>query len=127
MYANFFRHGFKSKWFKKHCYGAFIFNGCDIGCHCPSIKQYCGCHLDPTQTDTELCSGDVYRGAVQLAWWERSAWQATDTRDAGSIPGSGRSLEKEMAAHSGILAGRIKWTEEPDGLQSMGLQRVGHD
>ena len=43
------------------------------------------------------------------------------------IPGSGRSLEKEMAAHSGILAGRIEWTEEPDGLQSMGLQRVGHD
>ena len=34
-------------------------------------------------------------------------------------------LEEEMAAHSKILAGRIPWTEEPDGLQSMGLQRVG--
>ena len=31
-------------------------------------------------------------------------------------------LEKEMAAHSSILAWRILWTEEPGGLQSMGLQ-----
>ena len=36
-------------------------------------------------------------------------------------------LEKEMATHSSILAWRISWTEEPGGLQSMGLQRVGHD
>ena len=32
-----------------------------------------------------------------------------------------------MAIHSSILAWKIPWTEEPDGLQSMGLQRVGHD
>ena len=36
-------------------------------------------------------------------------------------------LEKGMATHSSILAWRIPWTEEPDGLQSIGLQRVGHD
>ena len=36
-------------------------------------------------------------------------------------------LEKGMATHSGILAWRIPWTEEPGGLQSMGSQRVGHD
>ena len=36
-------------------------------------------------------------------------------------------LEKEMAAHSSIRAWRISWTEEPDRLQSTGLQRVGHD
>ena len=36
-------------------------------------------------------------------------------------------LEKEMATHSSILAWRIPWTEEPGRLQSMGLQRVGHD
>ena len=36
-------------------------------------------------------------------------------------------LEKAMATHSGILAWRIPWTEEPGGLQSMGLQRFGHD
>ena len=32
-----------------------------------------------------------------------------------------------MATHSSILAWRISWTEEPDGLQSMGSHRVGHD
>ena len=35
-------------------------------------------------------------------------------------------LEKEMATHSSILAWKIPWIEEPGGLQSMGLQRVGH-
>ena len=35
-------------------------------------------------------------------------------------------LEKAMATHSSILAWRIPWTEESDGLQSMGLQRAGH-
>ena len=35
-------------------------------------------------------------------------------------------LEKEMATHSSILAWKIPWTEEPRGLQSMGLQRVSH-
>ena len=35
--------------------------------------------------------------------------------------------EKEMATHSGILAWKIPWTEEPGGLWSMGLQRAGHD
>ena len=33
-------------------------------------------------------------------------------------------LEKEMAAHSSILAWEVPWTEEPGGLQSMGSQRV---
>ena len=37
------------------------------------------------------------------------------------------SLEKEMATYSSIFAWRIPQTEEPGGLQSMGLQRVGHD
>ena len=36
-------------------------------------------------------------------------------------------LEKGMATRSNILAWRIPWTEEPGGLQSMGLRRVGHD
>ena len=35
-------------------------------------------------------------------------------------------LEEGMATHSSIFAWRIPWTEEPDGLQSMGLHRVGH-
>ena len=37
------------------------------------------------------------------------------------------SPEKGMATHSSIFARRIPWTEEPGGLQSMGLQRVRHD
>ena len=36
-------------------------------------------------------------------------------------------LEKEMAPHSSTLAWKIPWTEEPGRLQSVGLQRVGHD
>ena len=36
-------------------------------------------------------------------------------------------LEKEMATHSSILAWEVPWTEEPGGLQSMGLQRVRHN
>ena len=36
-------------------------------------------------------------------------------------------LEKEMATHSSTLAWRIPWTQEPDGLQFMGLQRVRHN
>ena len=36
-------------------------------------------------------------------------------------------LEEGMAMHSSLLAGRILWTEEAGGLQSMRSQRVGHD
>ena len=50
------------------------------------------------------------------AFWENSV-QSLGGED---------SLEKGMASHSSILAWRIPWTEKPDGLQSMGLQRVGH-
>ena len=42
--------------------------------------------------------------------------------DSGLIPGLGRSLKKEMAAHASILTWETPWTEEPDELQSMGLQ-----
>ena len=36
-------------------------------------------------------------------------------------------LEEGIASHSSILAWRIPWTEKPDGLQSMGSQKVGYD
>ena len=42
-------------------------------------------------------------------------------------PGWEDPLEKRMATHSITFAWRIPWTEEPGGLQSMGLQRVRHD
>ena len=41
--------------------------------------------------------------------------------------GGEEPLEEGMTTPSSILAWRIPWTEEPDGLQSMGSQRVGHD
>ena len=47
--------------------------------------------------------------------------------DLGSIPVWEDPLEEGMATHSSLLAWRIPWTEEPDGLQSMRSQRVGHD
>ena len=50
------------------------------------------------------------------ALWETQV-QSLDQED---------SLEKGMATNSSILAWRIPQTEEPGGLQSMGLQKVGH-
>ena len=52
---------------------------------------------------------------------------AGTTKDAGLIPGLGRSPEEEMATHSSIPAWKIPRTEKPGRLQSVGLQRVGHD
>ena len=71
---------------------------------------------------------------------DRGAWQATvhgivrlrhkesacNEGDLGSILGWEDLLEEGMATHSSILAWRIQRTEEPGGLQSMGLQRVRH-
>ena len=51
------------------------------------------------------------------------AMQETQVRTLGQKD----PLEKEMVTHSSILAWEIPWTEEPEGLQSMGSQRVGHD
>ena len=51
--------------------------------------------------------------AMQETWVQSLGWEDP--------------LEKGMATYSSILAWRIPWTEEPGGLQSMGLQRVGTD
>ena len=51
---------------------------------------------------------------------------ARNARDSSSILGWEDPLEEEMAIYSNILAWEISWTEEPSGLQSMGLQRVEH-
>ena len=47
--------------------------------------------------------------------------------DIGSILGQEDTLEEEMATHSNILAWKNPWIEESGGLQSMGLQRAGHN
>ena len=49
--------------------------------------------------------------AMRETWVQSLSWE--------------ESLEEDMATHSSILAWRIPWTEEPGGLQSMGLQGVG--
>ena len=48
---------------------------------------------------------------------------STNAEVAHLIPGLGRTLGEEMATHSSILAWEIPWTEQPGGLQSMGLQK----
>ena len=53
-------------------------------------------------------AGDIEKTPVQSLGWENP-------------------LEKGMATHSSILARKIRWTEEPGGLQSMGSQRVRHN
>ena len=52
--------------------------------------------------------------------------KAGDVRDMGSSPGSGRLPGGELGNHSSVLTWRISWAEEPGGLWSIGLQRVGH-
>ena len=51
--------------------------------------------------------------AMQETWFRSLGWEDP--------------LEKGIATHFSILAWRVPWTEELDGLQSMGSQRVGHD
>ena len=66
--------------------------------------------------------------ASQVAQWIKNLpANAGDEREENSIPGSGRSPGGGHGNPSSILAWRIPWAEEPGGLQSMGLQRVGHD
>ena len=52
---------------------------------------------------------------------------ACNVGDLALILGWKDALEDSIAIHSSILAWRVPWTEEPCGLQPMGLQRVGHD
>ena len=69
----------------------------------------------------------ILEGGGGLPRWLSGKESACSAGDVDSVSGSGRSLEKEMATHSSILAWEMPWTEEPGGLQSMGLQRVRHD
>ena len=62
-----------------------------------------------------------------LPKWLRCKESACQAEDAGLIPESGRSPGEGMATHSSILAWNIPWTEEPDGLQSTGSQRIRYN
>ena len=64
----------------------------------------------------------IKSGASQVALEvKKPPAKAGDVRGAVSVPGSGRST-----THPNILVGKIPWTEEPGGLQSIGSQRVKH-
>ena len=63
--------------------------------------------------------------ASQVAQWRRSHLLMQEMQETKFLSlGREDPLEKEMSIHSSILAWEIPWTEEPDGLQSMGSQRV---
>ena len=69
-------------------------------------------------TYTLICASLVVQAVKHLStMWE--TWVRSLGRED--------PLEKEMANHSGTVAWKIPWTEEPGRLQSMGSQRVGHD
>ena len=65
-----------------------------------------------------------YRGTSLVAQTVKRLPAVRETQ----VPSLGRDdpLEKEMATHSSIHAWKVPWTEEPGGLQFVGLQRVGH-
>ena len=72
--------------------------------------------VERKKREREQCTG--FTDIVGLPWWlcGKGGWGGArflDWEDA---------LEKEMAIHSSVLAWEIPWTEEPGGLQSMGLQ-----
>ena len=76
-------------------------------------KQIADCSLlTPVLEDSASLVAQKVKNlpAMQKAWVQSLGWED--------------SMEKEMATHSGLLAWRIPWTEEPGRLQSMGLQRV---
>ena len=81
-------------------------------------------HLPQTQ-NSSLPDNKLGHAFIGLPWWLR--WQRICLqckRTGFDLLGWEGPLEKEMTTHSNILAWRIPWTDEPGGLQSMGLQRV---
>ena len=66
--------------------------------------------------------------ASQVAQWVKNLPAMQETQDMWiQSLGWEDPLEEEMVTHSNILAWKTPWTEEPGGLQSIRLQRVGHD
>ena len=78
---------------------------------------------DSATADSQVITGDMGASLVVQLVKNLPAVQKTQVRCLGWED----PLEKEIATHSSMLAWKISWTEEPGGLQSMGLQRVRHD
>ena len=77
-------------------------------------------------TEQRSLSQTASNNSLGLPWGTVKKLPAMQETQIQSL-GQEDSLEKEMAAHSSILAWRIPGTGEPDGLPSMGSHRVGHD
>ena len=70
-----------------------------------------------------FCNKMIATCCMGISWWLRDKESTCIAGDVGSMLGSGRSLEKEMANHSSILAWEIPWTEKPGRLQSTEWQK----
>ena len=87
--------------------------------------------------DWDVIDVEHYIGVRWTIWWfdfcmgfpggSDGKESTCSVGDLGLIPGLGRSPGGGQATHSSVLAWRIPWTEEPGRLQSLVLQRVGHD
>ena len=77
-------------------------------------RKTTGLNSARNSVNTSLVAQTVKRLSIMRETWVRSL-------------GREDPLEKEMAIHSSTIAWKIPWTDEPDKLQSMGSQRVGHD
>ena len=89
---------------------------------------YCGVVCSEShhhQVSTNIIS--IYLVLQKVLVVKNPPANAADLRHMGSIPGSRRFLKERMETYSRILAWRIPWTEEPDKLQSIRSQTVGHD
>ena len=74
--------------------------------------------------------GGEYWGAIANFWWlsgKKNIHPPMQEIQEALVWSLEDPLEEEMSSHSSILAWIIPWTDEPGGLQSMELQRVGHD
>ena len=82
-------------------------------------------HLGCERSRIQILDKPTSFWIFQVAQWQRIClpMQKTEVQSLGGED----LLEEEMATHSRILAWRIPWTREPEGLQSMGSHRVKHD
>ena len=79
------------------------------------------------KTQTQLSKLNNKRASPVAQWAKNpAAMQETQEMEVQFL-GWEDPLKEEMAAHSRILAWEILWTGEPGGIQSMRLQRVGHN
>ena len=91
-------------------------------------------NIPPTQDWTDRIKEQLKKISINIS---KNIWASLEAQTVKRLPamretwvrflGQEDPLEREMAIHSSTLAWRIPWMEEPDRLQSMGSQRVGHD